>query len=74
MIKRLVVEGRLAWPPVIAIILMAFTVLFVDFIWRVSTISGEATVMMAVLFFVSEVGLVLGASYLIRRRRGARNT
>ena len=40
--EKLLINGRLAWPPVLLAIFISLTIVAFDLIWRMFTVSAEA--------------------------------
>ena len=54
----LIVNGRLGWPPLVAFLYLAATIIIFDLLWRVLTVSFAALALGAVVVAVVGVGLI----------------
>jgi len=55
----LIVNGRLRWPPLVAFLYLAATIIIFDLLWRVLTVPFAALALGAVVVAVVGVGLIL---------------
>ena len=63
MTHRLWINGRIAWPLVMTVVLLALGLVGADFLWRELTIPFET---LAIIFLVTVIGVVVAAVVLPR--------
>jgi hypothetical protein len=68
----LVVNGRLAWPPVLATVFLATSAITVDFVWRTVSVSIEVLAISFVLIASAGLIVIFVLSNSIRKRRRLR--
>jgi len=65
----LIIDSRLAWPPVVLLVFVCLTVVGFDFVWRTMVISGEALLLCAVFVLLVGCALIAGVARLTRIAR-----
>ena len=65
----LIIDGRLAWPPLLAFILLCAGGVVFDLLWRTLTVSFEALVLGAGLAVLLGMALLAVLGRALRRRR-----